>query len=418
MVSDGVQVVRPVVAVPDLAQTDDARHVLQFAVTVGGAGQTVEWVVGDVELHDALAELGDLGCLGANDHAVGHRGGAGSGCATAAVDFDQTESAGAERLEPVGGAQLRDVDARQRRGAHDRRALGHGDREAVHLHGDGRRPVLRWRAVVGFLEQAHRVPSVLVPGRGIGLGGEVLAEVGERTADGHGGEPTHRAQRTLGHDVAEVFEQGEILVAVLTGGDPIDHFHTSHRADPAWRALATRLRGAELHGEPGLRRHVDGLVEHHDAPVTDHGPGRGECLVVHRQAEVGSRQIRAERATDLDRAHRTAGMCSAAIAVDEFAQRHPERHLDDATAPDVPAELEQLCATRPFDAKLLIRPRPVGEDGRHAGQRQHVVDHRRLAEQPVDRRESAASRGPCRACPRGSPASRFPRRRCRRRRPP
>ena len=187
-------------------------------------------------------------------------------------------------------------------------------------------------------------------------GDEVVGEVHERTADGHRRQPAHRAQRALGHHVAEIFEQGEVLVAVLAGGDPVDHFHAAHRADPARRALAARLRGTELHGEPGLGRHVDGVVEHHDAAVTDHGPGRGECLVVHRQVEVGRRQIRAERATDLDRAHRPSRMGPAAVAVDEFTQRHPEGQLHDPAVPDVPAELKQLGAPRSFDAELADTP--------------------------------------------------------------
>ena len=46
-----------VIAVAHLAQADRAGHVLQFAVAVGGAGQAVERMVGDVELHHAAAQL-------------------------------------------------------------------------------------------------------------------------------------------------------------------------------------------------------------------------------------------------------------------------------------------------------------------------------------------------------------------------
>ena len=58
-VARSVEVVGPGVdpgAVADLAQPDDAGHVLQLAVAVGGAGQAVERVVGDVQLHDAAAQ--------------------------------------------------------------------------------------------------------------------------------------------------------------------------------------------------------------------------------------------------------------------------------------------------------------------------------------------------------------------------
>ena len=50
---------------------------LQLAIAVGGTGQAVEGVIGDVELHHALAELGELVRLGRDDHAVLGRRGAG-----------------------------------------------------------------------------------------------------------------------------------------------------------------------------------------------------------------------------------------------------------------------------------------------------------------------------------------------------
>ena len=53
----GEDVVVALIAVAHLAQADGAGHVLQFAVAIGGAGQAVERMVGDVELHHALADL-------------------------------------------------------------------------------------------------------------------------------------------------------------------------------------------------------------------------------------------------------------------------------------------------------------------------------------------------------------------------
>ena len=53
----GLEVVLAVVAVAHLAQADRAGHVLQLAIAVGGAGQAVERMVGDVELHHVAAEL-------------------------------------------------------------------------------------------------------------------------------------------------------------------------------------------------------------------------------------------------------------------------------------------------------------------------------------------------------------------------
>ena len=114
----GFEVVEPrigmvgaVVAVAHLAQADRAGHVLQFAIAVGRAGQAVERMIGDVELHHALAELLQPLGLGVHDHAVGDRRGAGGRRAGAALDLDQAEPAGAERLDHVGGAEFRDLRA-------------------------------------------------------------------------------------------------------------------------------------------------------------------------------------------------------------------------------------------------------------------------------------------------------------------
>ena len=78
-------VVLAVVAVAHVAQADGARHVLQLAVAVGGAGQAVERMVGDVELHHALADLLQPLGLGRHHHARRDRRGAGGGRAGAAL---------------------------------------------------------------------------------------------------------------------------------------------------------------------------------------------------------------------------------------------------------------------------------------------------------------------------------------------
>src|SRR3546814_6876880 len=51
-----LEVVIALVAVADVAQADGAGHVLQFAVAIGGTGQAVERMVGDVEFHDAATQ--------------------------------------------------------------------------------------------------------------------------------------------------------------------------------------------------------------------------------------------------------------------------------------------------------------------------------------------------------------------------
>ena len=131
----GEHMVLALIAVADVAQAHRARHVLQFAVAIGGAGQAVQRMIGDVELHHALAQLLQPVVLGVNHKAVHGRRGAGRRRAGAALDLDQAEPAGAERVDHVGGAEFRDLRAGFHRRAHDRGALGHRDALAV----DGQR---------------------------------------------------------------------------------------------------------------------------------------------------------------------------------------------------------------------------------------------------------------------------------------
>ncbi len=121
----GLQMVGAVIAVAHFAQADRARHVLQLAIAVGGAGQAVERMIGDVELHHAAAQLGEARRLGLHLHAGFDRRGAGGGRAPAAFDLDQAEAAGAEGVEAVGGAELRHLDAGFHGRAHDRGACRH-----------------------------------------------------------------------------------------------------------------------------------------------------------------------------------------------------------------------------------------------------------------------------------------------------
>ena len=57
-----VEVVLARVAVAHLAQADGAGHVLELAVAVGRAGEAIERVIGDVELHHVAAHVRELSC--------------------------------------------------------------------------------------------------------------------------------------------------------------------------------------------------------------------------------------------------------------------------------------------------------------------------------------------------------------------
>ena len=151
----GEHMVLALIAIAHVAQADRAGHVLQFAIAVGGAGQAVQRMVGDVQLHHALAQLLQALGLGMDDEAV-HRGrGAGGRRSGAALDLDQAEPAGAERVDHVGRAQFRDLRAGFHGRAHDRGALGHGDAVAVDGERHHRFGFRTGRAEVDFLDQGH-----------------------------------------------------------------------------------------------------------------------------------------------------------------------------------------------------------------------------------------------------------------------
>ncbi len=132
----GAQVIGAVIAVAHLAQPHHACHLLQLAVPVGRARETVQRMVGDVQLHDAAAQVRQLARLRAHFHAGLHQSGAGGGVALAALDLHQAQPAGAKRLEHVGGAQLGHAHSGLRRGTHHRGSCGDRDGHAVDLEAD------------------------------------------------------------------------------------------------------------------------------------------------------------------------------------------------------------------------------------------------------------------------------------------
>ncbi len=156
-----VDVVLAVVAVADVAQAHRTGHVLQLAIAIGRAGQAVQRVVGDVELHHALAQLGQLGRLGMDHHPRRHRRGAGGRGSGAAVDLHQAQPAGAEGFHHVGGAELGDLGADLHGRAHDRRPGR--DRHGLSVDGQAHRRLGAGGrgAVVDFLDQGHlRCPAL------------------------------------------------------------------------------------------------------------------------------------------------------------------------------------------------------------------------------------------------------------------
>src|SRR3984957_15297245 len=223
--------------------------------------------------------------------------------------------------------------------------------------------------------------------KALGSWAEIFPEVFERARHGVGRETAEGAQRAEFHGVAEVFDDGEVLLDPFAGANLVDGLDASRRADPEERALAVGFDGAEFHGKTRLFQHVDGVVEHHDAGMTDQTVARGKRLIIERRVEQRAGEISSKWAADLHRADRAAGKGTAADLVDEFTERDAEGRLEQAALFDVAGKLDRHRAARTTHAEIGIRLGATGEDEGDRRKRQHVVDHGRLAEQAFVRGE-------------------------------
>ena len=159
-----VEVVRAALAVAHVAQADGAGHFLELAIAVGRAGQAIQRMVGDVEFHHALAQLGEPGVLRADDHAVFGRRRARGGRAATALDLDEAQAARAKRLERIRRAELGDFGARAHGRRHDGRSLRHAHALAVDDERDDLFREADRRAGVEFLDQSHCRAPIPRPG--------------------------------------------------------------------------------------------------------------------------------------------------------------------------------------------------------------------------------------------------------------
>src|SRR5689334_15193102 len=180
---------------------------------------------------------------------------------------------------------------------------------------------------------------------------EIFLEMLQCTHDRVGRETAERAQRAELHGVAEVLDHGEIFRDAFAAPDPVDGLDATRGADPARRALAAGFDRAEFHRKARLFRHIDRVVEHDHAAMTDQAVAGGEGLVVERRVEQRAREIGAERAADLHRAHRTARERAAADLVDELTEREAERGFEQAAISDVAGELDRHGAARASHAE-------------------------------------------------------------------
>ena len=95
-------------------------------------------------------------------------------------------------------------------------------------------------------------------------------------------------------------------------------------------------------GAATIALEVDGVVEDHDAAVPEQRVFGDERLVVHRDVEPRSREVRAEGAADLDGPHRPAAAGASTEVVHEIVEGDAERGLDDPAPSNVAPELEHL----------------------------------------------------------------------------
>src|SRR3984957_1077066 len=222
--------------------------------------------------------------------------------------------------------------------------------------------------------------------KALGSRAEIFPEVFKRAHHGVGRETAEGAERAEFHGVAEILDDGEVLLDAFAGANLVDGFDAPGRADPARGTFAAGFNGAKLHRKPRLLGHIDGVVEHHDAAMADQAVARGKGLIVERRIEQRAREVSPERAADLHRADGAAGKGATANLVDEFAERDAEGDFEQATIVDVARELDRHRAARAAHAEIGIGLGAAGEDEGDCRKRQYVVDHGRLAEQPLMRR--------------------------------
>jgi hypothetical protein len=97
----GVEMILTIETVAHVSQADGAGHVLQLAIAVRRAGQAIQGVVGNIQFHYVASEACDRFGLRADLHAGLDPGRAGRRVTIAALDLDDTQTAGTERLQAV-----------------------------------------------------------------------------------------------------------------------------------------------------------------------------------------------------------------------------------------------------------------------------------------------------------------------------
>ena len=147
-VFNGLEVIFAIVTVAHFTQTHCTGHVLQFAIAIGGACQTIQGVIGNIQFHGATTNIGQLGRLRVHFDAVRNRRRARSGVTTATLNFHHAQSARAKWLQTIGRTQFRHVNTGHDGGPHDGCAFRHAYFPVIYGQGHLFIRQAGWRAVI------------------------------------------------------------------------------------------------------------------------------------------------------------------------------------------------------------------------------------------------------------------------------
>ena len=101
------------------------------------------------------------------------------------------------------------------------------------------------------------------------------------------------------HRFAQFIEQRKISLPVNPLNYAVENLDSAGRANPARRALAAGLDGAELHRVTRHPGHVDRIVEDHDSAMAEQPADLGEGLVVDGGVELRGGHVGTQRPADL-----------------------------------------------------------------------------------------------------------------------
>src|SRR5206468_2243765 len=103
----------------------------------------------------------------------------------------------------------------------------------------------------------------------------------------------------------------------------------------ARRTFAAALYRAKLHRESRHLHHIDGIVEDGDPAVADEPPRLCQGFIIERQMKHRWREIGAQWAPHLHRAHGAPTLGATAHVVHQLAERDAETDLEQAAILDV-----------------------------------------------------------------------------------